>query len=102
MERIVTSIEHGNKIAESFEAADEKHEYFTRDFTQLIAAGEKTSTINKVCSKIAVQYNREVDTSIGNLVKFIEPIAILIAGIFVVWFAFAIFSAVLKITDTVG
>jgi type II secretory pathway component PulF len=98
----IQSIERGNKIADSFIASDPEHRYFTRDFTQLIAAGEKTSTINKVCTKIAAQYNREVDASIANLVKFIEPMAILVAGVFVVWFAFAIFSAVLKITETVG
>ena len=33
--------------------------------------------------------------------KWIEPIAILIAGLFVLWFAFAIFGAILKVTQTV-
>jgi type IV pilus assembly protein PilC len=39
---------------------------------------------------------------LSNLIKWIEPLAILIAGIFVLWFAFAIFWAILKLTDTVG
>lgn len=95
-------VESGMKIAESFEKVDPKHQIFTQDFIQLVGAGEKTSTINKVCVKIATQYTREVDASVTMLVKFVEPGAILFAGIFVLWFAFAIFSAVLKITDTVG
>jgi type II secretory pathway component PulF len=92
----------GKKIAESIEEADPHFTVFTRDFYQIIGAGERTSTINKVCRKLASQYTREVDSSISVLVRFIEPLAILIAGIFVLWFAFGIFSAVLKITETVA
>lgn len=99
---IVKHVEQGNKIADSFIAADPEYAYFPRDFIQLLAAGEKTSTINKVCGKISIQYTREVDNSVMTMVKFVEPLAILVSGVFVVWFAFAIFSAVLKITETVG
>lgn len=87
---------------ESITIIDPNYRYFTQDFVQLLGAGEKTSTINKVCGKLAAQYNREVDASVTNMIKFVEPAAILVSGIFVVWFAFAIFSAVLKITETVG
>ena len=102
MAGVVAQVEQGNKIADSFVFVDERGEYFTPDFTQLLSAAEKTSTINKVCAKIATQYNREVDNSVATLIKFVEPGAILISGGLVVWFAFAIFSAVLKITETVG
>jgi type IV pilus assembly protein PilC len=43
-----------------------------------------------------------VNYSLDNLTKWIEPIAILVAGIFVLWFAFAIFGAILKVTQTVS
>jgi len=36
------------------------------------------------------------------MTKWIEPIALLLAGSFVLWFAFAIFGAILKVTETVG
>ncbi len=89
------------KITQSIEETDPQHLYFPNDFIQIIAAWEKTSTINKVCVKLKEQYRREVEYSIWMLIKWIEPAAILIAWIFVLWFAFAIFSAVLKITETV-
>ena len=101
IEEISKKVQNGKKIAESIEESDPKFEVFTQDFYQIISAGERTSTINKVCRKLATQYTREVDSSISVLVRFIEPLAILIAGIFVLWFAFGIFSAVLKITETV-
>ena len=102
IEEVSRNVQNGKKIAESIEEADPDFKVFTRDFYQIIGAGERTSTVNKVCRKLATQYTREVDSSIAVLVRFIEPLAILIAGIFVLWFAFGIFSAVLKITETVG
>jgi hypothetical protein len=36
------------------------------------------------------------------LTKWIEPLAILLAWLFVTWFAFAIFWAIMKVTQTVG
>ncbi|EKD66650.1 MAG: hypothetical protein ACD_49C00026G0025 [uncultured bacterium (gcode 4)] len=102
MEMVAASVASGNKITQSIENIDPKHKYFTNDFIQMISAGEKTSTINKVCDKISTQYTREVDNSIWILVKWIEPLAVAIAWIFVLWFAFSIFAAVIKITELVG
>ena len=96
------NVASGKKITQSIEDTDPEHKYFTNDFIQMMAAGEKTSTINKVCDKIANQYSKEVDSSLNILMKWIEPTALLIAWVFVLWFAFAIFSAVLKITETVS
>lgn len=89
------------RITQSIEETDPKHIYFPNDFVQMISAWEKTSTINTVCFKIHKQYSKEVEHSVWVLIKWIEPIAILIAWIFVTWFAAAIFAAVIKITETV-
>jgi len=102
IEAVSRNVQNGKKIAESIEESDPNFKVFTQDFYQIISAGERTSTVNKVCHKLAAQYTREVDSSIAVLVRFIEPLAILIAGIFVLWFAFGIFAAVLKITETVA
>lgn len=101
-EQIIKKVEEGKKIAETMEEIDPGHEIFEADFVQLIGAGERTSTINKVASKIASQYRRSVEHSLSILIRFVEPAAILIAGFFVLWFAFAIFSAVLSLNETVA
>ena len=92
----------GKKLAESLMEVDPTFKVFTRDFVQIIAAGERTSTVNKVTARLADQYSREVDASIATLVRFVEPAAILFAGGFVLWFALAIFSAVMRVTEMVG
>lgn len=99
---VASKVSAWRKITESIEEIDPENRYFTTDFVQMMAAAEQTSTINKVCVKISAQYNKEVDNSIQILTKWIEPSAIAIAWIFVLWFAFAIFAAVLKITETVN
>jgi type II secretory pathway component PulF len=40
--------------------------------------------------KMYKQYTREVDYSLANMTKWIEPLAIALASVFVLWFAFAI------------
>jgi type IV pilus assembly protein PilC len=91
-----------NKITDAMQEADKKGKYFTPDFIQLFSVWEKTASLDVVTKKISLQYSIEVDNSLWNLTKWIEPIAILIAWFFVVWFAFAIFWAILKVTETVS
>ena len=75
----VERVQQGEKLADSLEAANKEYPVFPHDVTQLISAGERTSTVNTVSAKIAAQYLREVDASIATLVKFVEPLAVLIA-----------------------
>jgi len=91
-----------NKIVDSMQEVDEENLFFPADFLQMLSVWEKTASLEKVSKKISVQYNREVDYSLSNLTKWIEPIAILLAWVFVLWFAFAIFGAILKVTQTVS
>lgn len=81
---------------------DKEHKIFTSDILQLIESAEKTSTVHIVTFKISEQYRRELDASLNMMVKFIEPVALLSAGLFVMWFAMAIFSVVMQITKSSG
>lgn len=90
------------KIVDSMQEIDKNNEYFTPDFLQMLSAWEKTASLEEISKKINKQYIREVNYSLSNLTKWIEPLAILIAWIFVLWFAFAIFWAILKVTQTVS
>lgn len=99
---VMKKVSWGQKITESMAEVDPTHQIFPLDFLQMLSVGEKTASIDSVSKKITNQYTREVNYSLANLTKWIEPIAILIAGIFVLWFAFAIFWAILKVTQTVS
>jgi type II secretory pathway component PulF len=72
-------IAHGTKISSSMLERDATHTFFTPDIIQMIESAERTSTIGSITDKIAVQYKREVDMALANMVKYIEPIALLLA-----------------------
>lgn len=100
--RLADDIAHGMKISESMKNQDTEHLFFTPDILQMIESSERTSTIDIITHKIAVQYKREVDLALATMVKFIEPMALLLAGIFVLWFAIAIFGAIMQIVSLAG
>lgn len=89
------------KLVESILEVDKYNEFFPSDFIQLLSVWEKTASLDSVCKKLNEQYTREVWYSLANLTRWIEPLAILIAWLFVLWFAFAIFWAILKLTQTI-
>ncbi len=86
-------------LVESLWDRDPAKEFFPHDFLQMLSVWEKTATLEAVTKKIKAQYTKEVDYSLASLVKWIEPIAILIAWVFVLWFAFAVFWAILEMTE---
>lgn len=100
--KVIEWVSEWEKIVDSMDKADKDWYYFSLDFLQMLSVWEKTASIEKISKKINSQYSKEVDISLSNLTKWIEPVAILLAGLFVLWFAFAIFWAILKITEAVG
>lgn len=99
---IADNVSRWNKISEWMIESDKERKIFTPDILQLIESAEKTSTVHNVTYKISEQYRRELDSSLTMMVKFIEPVALLSAWLFVMWFAMAIFSVVMQITKSSG
>ena len=100
LEDVAKDVSKWKWLVESLWERDEAKEFFPQDFLQMLSVWEKTATLEWVTKKIKVQYTKEVDYALQNLVKWIEPLAILIAWIFVLWFAFAVFGAILEMTDS--
>lgn len=99
---ISDDVAHGTKISDSMRNQDKEQVFFTPDILQMIESSERTSTIDSVTDRISIQYKREVDVALNMMVKFIEPTALLLAGLFVLWFAIAIFSAIMQIVSLAG
>lgn len=96
---MANEISKWKKISESMFEIDKEWWFFSSDIIQMIESAEKTSTVDQISKKISEQYHREVDASLAVMVKLIEPIALLLAGIFVMWFALAIFSSIMQVAD---
>ncbi len=102
MDAVAQSVSEGKKISESITEADGGRGLFTLDFVQMVASGEKTSTIGVVGKRLSEQYEQEVSFSLAKMLKWVEPVAVLVAGLFVVWFAFSVYAAILEITKGVS
>lgn len=98
---VTQKVSKWEKIVDSMQEFDKENNYFPADFLQMLSVWEKTANLELVAKKINNQYTKEVNYSLNNLTKWIEPLAILIAWAFVLWFAFAIFWAILKVSQTV-
>ena len=98
-EEVIERVSRWEWIVKSIEEVDKEHIFFPSDYTQMLYVWEKTANIESISKKIWIQYKKEVDYSLARLTKWIEPIAILIAWVFVCWFAFAIFWWIQQMTD---
>ena len=101
-DEIALRISQWEKVVSSMEAVDPDKMYFPADYLQMLSVGERTANFESISKKLNAQYSKEVDYSLANLTKWIEPIAIAIASVFVLWFAYSILWAILKITQAVG
>ncbi len=95
-------VEWWEKIVDSMVEIDVDKFYFPTSFIQLMSVWERTANLETISKKIHNQFKREVEYSLINLTKWIEPIAVLFASIFVLWFAFAIFWAIMKLTTSIN
>lgn len=96
---VINLVSRWEWIVKSIEEIDKEHDFFPPDYTQMLYVWEKTANIEKISKKISIQYEKEVDYSLARLTKWIEPIAILLAWVFVLWFAFAIFWWIQQMTE---
>lgn len=67
----------GKSIAESLAG----HKEIPVIVTQMIQVGEQSAALSGILQKLAVYYEKEVDTKVSTLTTLIEPIIILILGL---------------------
>ena len=98
---IVVTVSWWDKIVNAMLKSDPENIYFPADFLQMLSVWERTANLEEISKKLSDQYRKEVDYSLVNLTKWIEPLAILFSAIFVTWFAYAIVWAILKVTQSI-
>lgn len=99
LDGVLTKVQTGKKISEALDEADG---LFSRDLTAIISVGEQTATISTSSQKVASQYEREIDHSLKNMTSVIEPLAIVIVGVAVGWFAFLVLGSIFSISENIS
>jgi MSHA biogenesis protein MshG len=85
---ITSEVEEGVNLHEAMA----KHQEIPPMVPQMIAVGEQSGRLDEMMEKVADYYDLESDYTIRNLSTLIEPILLLVLGIFVGLIALAIFT----------
>jgi len=75
--RTAEGVQDGSSVAELFLESKE----IPPMIAHMISVGEKTGRISEVLSKMTSFYEREVESSVANLISLIEPLIMIIMGV---------------------
>lgn len=99
VQEVIDSVKDGGKISDSLRDS----EYlFPAEIIEMIAVGEASASVAKVCEKVGDQYQREIDNSLKKLTSIFEPAMILVVGLFVALLALAIMAPIFNLSTTIG
>jgi len=80
VQEVANSVRRGELISEALSRFPDK---FPPLIVQMIAIGEKTGRIDQLLARAAKFYAKEVEQSLSNITELLQPILIVILGIFV-------------------
>ncbi len=92
VENAKDSISHGRSIAQSFR----EKEIFPPIVIHIIAAGEKSGSIEEGLANVADVFDNEVESAVKALTSLLEPVMIILLGIII---GFIVLSILLPIFD---
>ena len=97
LNRIAKEVKNGRSISEQME----KSKLFPAIVSQMVAVGEETGELDKILLKLAIFYEKEVDTVISNITSVIEPILIMIIGTMVGFIVISVFGPLAALNNAV-
>lgn len=98
VEKMIDQVKAGGRVSKVMEACH----YLPKFARRMIAAGEESAELPKMCSVVARQYDRETSVMAKNLATVIEPVmVVLIAGV-VAMIALAVFMPMWDMVKLVG
>ena len=95
---VIPEIEKGGTMADALQ----KSNIFPPVLIRMVDTGEKTGKLDSVLSQMAKFYEDEVDNMSSNLTKLLEPMVLLIVGIFVAILAVAVYLPIYQISQAFG
>lgn len=96
--KIAQQVKNGQPISESMKGSKN----FPPIVAQMIAVGEETGQMDEILLKLAVFFEKEVDTVIEGLTSIIEPLLMIVLGAMVGSIILAVFTPIANLSNTVG
>ncbi|MFH1422265.1 MAG: type II secretion system F family protein, partial [Planctomycetota bacterium] len=98
IEKVHGSIKEGETIAGPLAQC----KVFDDIFINMIDVGEETGALDKMLSKIADNYEEEVDVAVESMTSLLEPVLIVSLGATVGFIVISLFMPLVKIIQTFG
>ncbi|MEX0742027.1 MAG: type II secretion system F family protein [Phycisphaeraceae bacterium] len=98
LQRVHDSIREGESFAEPLREA----KVCDAIVVNMIDVGEETGDLDKMLSKIADNYDDEVDTAVGALVSMLEPIMVVFLGGTIGFIVISLFMPMISMIDAVS
>jgi type IV pilus assembly protein PilC len=95
---VYQQVRQGKKIANSLM----RHELLPSSVVQMIRTGEESGTLSDVLQDVSDYYARELKTVIKSTVSMIEPVMIVLMGVFVGFIAMSIILPIFKMSSVVA
>lgn len=95
--RIAKEVKNGASLADSFKESKK----FPRIVKQMVKVGENTGTLDTSIGKLADFFEGEVENTVNNLTKLLEPVLIIIMGIGVALIVSSVIMPLYDITKAI-
>ena len=95
--RVYEDVRQGRKIASSLD----QYTLMPSDVVQMLRSGEESGTMSEVLSDVSDYYAKELQTIIKTVTSMIEPIMIVLMGLFVGFIAMSIMLPIFKMSRLV-
>ncbi len=86
----------GNKIAPSLK----QQKIFPQMAIRMVSAGEETGSLSGLLEKVADFYEARVDAALTTINSLIEPVLIVVVGVFVLIFVLSMYLPIFKLAST--
>ena len=91
----IKGIKKGLKISQVWS----KYSFIPSDVVSLVSAGENSASLDEIFEKMGKKYMENFKVKVSRLVTFIEPLLIVILGVFIGMIVVSIMLAVLSLTN---
>jgi type IV pilus assembly protein PilC len=94
-------IQDGYQLSEAIMLA-EGSKLISPGIIQMLRAGEKSGRLGEVCDKVSIFYQKQLETSIRNVMTLIEPLMITILGAIIGTIAIALLLPVFRVSSVIA
>jgi type IV pilus assembly protein PilC len=98
VDQIIETVSEGGQVQDELK----RHSYIPDMVTSMVAVGEETGSLGAMLDKVSGYYDREVNSSIKNLTKVVEPILLVFMAGVVGFIAISILDPITDLITTIN